>query len=152
MNPNIQVITENLWAVNFQYVKMEYIQELNFTHVENGENKIACIKEDGIIVLNKEFSNVLHSFIPFLKEVMTLKDKDLHTKQGFCKVMRSLVPKAANLPDSKIMNFVWKENPNIWTTYRNACNWEKERREVEKAYMKKHPLFACKKFLKGGEQ
>lgn len=152
MNPNIQVITENLWVVNFQYVKMEYIQELKFSHVDNSENKIACIKDDGVIVLNKEFSNVIYSFIPFLKEVMTLKDKELHRKQGFCKVMRALFPRAAVLPDNKIMDLVWKENPDIWTTYRNACNWETERRQVEKEYMKKHPLLACKKFLKGGEQ
>lgn len=28
MNKNIEVINENLWAVNYNYVKVGYIQEL----------------------------------------------------------------------------------------------------------------------------
>lgn len=32
MNSNIEVITENLWAVNFSFVKMGFIKELSFNN------------------------------------------------------------------------------------------------------------------------
>lgn len=32
MNGNIEVITENLWAVNFSFVKMNFIKELSFNN------------------------------------------------------------------------------------------------------------------------
>ena len=145
MNKNIEVINENLWAVNFYYVKMNCIKELKL--LDENVDDIVKISIDGKMLLNRMYIKRMSSMIPVIVAIMKLEDKELHTKQGFCKVMRIIVPKAEKLPDNKIMNYVWKEEPDMWTTYRNICNWETTRRKAKKEYKKKYPFKTLKKKL-----
>lgn len=51
MNRNIEVISERHWALNFQYVKLGYIQELiEFSNYELEQDLILI--NDGILLLN----------------------------------------------------------------------------------------------------
>lgn len=149
MNSNIEVIGENLWAVNFDYVKIGYIQELSFTNMQSTD-RIACIKDDGIIVLNKAFD--YSTYVPFLQAVMTLDKQEMNTKQGFCKVVRILEPRTKVLEDSKILNLIWSDSfiTENWTIYQNFCKWESERRKTEKNWKKQHPVKALFKKIRKG--
>jgi len=53
MNRNIEVINENLWAVNQYYVKGGYVKELVTLPGCSPEKEDACLTEDGILILNK---------------------------------------------------------------------------------------------------
>lgn len=87
MNGNIEVITNSLWAVNFSFVKMNFIKELSFNDQGN-VFALASLTNDGKIVLNKDLPYAV--YVPFLKEVMKIKDSEIDTKHGFCNVIRAL--------------------------------------------------------------
>ena len=149
MNSNIEVIGENLWAVNFEYVKNDYIQELSFSNMQSTD-RLAVLTDDGIIVLNKAFD--YSTYVPFLQAVMTLNKAELVTKQGFCKVIRILIPKIKDWDDKKILNFIWSDSSitENWTIYQNLCRWESERRKTEKNWKKQHPVKALFKKIRKG--
>jgi hypothetical protein len=77
MNQNIEVINENLWAVNFYYLR--YIPELEYTGSNEDFSKIASYTNDGKTLLNKhnELYPTLKTFIPRL---MKNTDADLELK------------------------------------------------------------------------
>ena len=149
MNSNIEVIGENLWAVNFIYVKNDYIQELSFNNNQSSD-KFAVLTDDGKIVLNKALN--YSSYVPFLEAVMTLKVSEINTKQGFCKVIRILIPKFKDWDDKKILNFIWADKSITanWTIYQNLCKWESERRKAERNWKKQHPVKALFKKIRKG--
>lgn len=146
MNKNIEVISEKIGAVNFHHVKMGYIKELKFEHA-NEDDFITIY--DGIYLLNKAKSYSV--YVPFIQKVMSLNTAELGSKQGFCKVIRTIVPSIKNMTDDQIIKFIWSDNSitGNWTIYQNLCKWESERRTVEKKYIKKHWfLIGMKKLLK----
>lgn len=53
MNKNIDVINENLWAVNQWYVKQGYIKDLTILPGKVPELHDASLTNDGILILNK---------------------------------------------------------------------------------------------------
>ena len=53
MNRNIEVINENLWAVNQYYVKQGFIQELKILPNKTPELYDISLTNQGILVLNK---------------------------------------------------------------------------------------------------
>lgn len=54
MNKNIEVITNNLWAVSFSFVKMDFIKELSFNNKGDNLLSTACTVIAGIAAeLNK---------------------------------------------------------------------------------------------------
>lgn len=66
MNKNIEVINENLWAVNSAYIRMGYIQELvPLSKGITSENPYASLTNDGILILKTE-----SEFYPILKNLM----------------------------------------------------------------------------------
>lgn len=152
MNGNIEVITENLWAVNFSFVKMNFIKELSFNN-KGDVFALAGLTNNGRIVMNKDLPYAV--YVPFLKEVMKLKDSEIDTKQGFCNVVRAVTN--SDKSDKEIMHLIWSDSTltMTWTIYQNFCNWERTRRKVAKEYARKHPvmhlLHKGKQFLKGGE-
>lgn len=149
MNSNIEILDENLWAVNFQYVKNDYIQELTFNNMQSTD-RLAVLTDDGKIVLNKEFD--YSAYVPFLEAVMTLDASELNTKQGFCKVIRILVPKIKDWSDKQIMQFIWADKSITanWTIYQNLCKWESERRKVERNWKKQHPFLTLVRKIRKG--
>lgn len=54
MNPNIEVITPELWAVNSGYIKAGWIQELTPVPGLVSANEYASLTNDGIMILKKE--------------------------------------------------------------------------------------------------
>lgn len=152
MNKNIEVITENLWAVNYSFVKMNFIKELSFNN-SGDVFGLAGLTNDGKIVMNKDLPYAV--YIPFLKEIMQMKDSEIDTKHGFCNVIRALTQ--CDKSDHEIMQLIWSDSTLTmnWTIYQNFCNWERARRKVAREYARKHPvmhlLHRSKSLLKGGE-
>lgn len=152
MNKNIEVITENLWAVNYSFVKMNFIRELSFNN-SGDVFRLAGLTNDGKIVMNKDLPYAV--YIPFLKEIMQMKDSEIDTKHGFCNVIRALTQ--CEKSDHEIMQLIWSDSTLTmnWTIYQNFCNWERARRKVAREYARKHPvmhlLHRSKSLLKGGE-
>lgn len=151
MNSNIEVINENLWAVNFNYVKNDYIQELKLKE-GTSVDRLAVLTDDGKIVLNKAVDYSV--YVPFLKAVMTL-DEELNTMKGFYKVIRILIPKMEEWDDDRILLFILGkfsviDNCMIYTTYKNLCKWESARRKIEKYFKVKHPVKALFKKIRKG--
>jgi len=93
MNQNIQVINENLWAVNFYY--LQYIPELDYKGTkEDLDLKVTSYTNDGKIVLNKnhEIYPTLKNFIPRLmkntdaeleKKISEMKNKTIDSYEEF---------------------------------------------------------------------
>lgn len=82
-NPNIEVINDHLWAVNFYYVR--YIDDLTY-HCDDHDalDKPASITNDGVIILNKS-----HEIYPILKNlisrIMESTDYELMGKLDYMK-------------------------------------------------------------------
>lgn len=152
MNKNIEVINENLWAVNYSFVKMNFIKELSFNN-SGDVFALAVLTNDGKIVMNKDLPYAV--YVPFLKAIMQMKDSEIDTKHGFCNVIRTLTN--SDMSDQEIMHLIWSDSTLTmnWTIYQNFCNWERARRKVAKEYARKHPMMHLlhkgKKLLKGGE-
>lgn len=152
MNKNIEVITENLWAVNYSFVKMNFIKELSFNN-SGDVFALAGLTNDGKIVMNKDLPYAV--YVPFLKAIMQMKDSEIDTKHGFCNVIRTLTN--SDKSDQEIMHLIWSDSTLTmnWTIYQNFCNWERARRKVAKEYARQHPvmhlLHKSKRLLKGGE-
>ena len=152
MNGNIEVITENLWAVNFSFVKMNFIKELSFNN-KGDVFALARLTNDGRIIMNKDLPYAV--YVPWLKAIMQIEDSEIDTKHGFCNVIRTLTE--TNKSDKEIMNLIWLDSTLTfnWTIYQNFCNWERARRKAAKEYARKHPvmhlLHKGKQLLKGGE-
>lgn len=82
MNKNIEVINENLWAVNQQYVKQGYIQDLTNLPGTSPELQDISLTNDGIMILNKcsPIYDVLRKFVPRIMEHTDDQLKAAHEK------------------------------------------------------------------------
>ncbi len=136
MNPNIKIINNDLWAVNFHHVQMGYIKELTLDKVQ-GDDFIWIIRE-GKFLVNKA-DPCFEKAIPTLEAVMTLPDSLLGTKKGFYCLIRKLMPKIAHKDDAYVELFIQYYNlEGIETPYTVSCDWEKKRRQLHKEYIRKH--------------
>ncbi len=138
MNPNIEVINENLWVVNFQYVGMGYIRELTFNDKATIDNGMT-ITNDGKLIFDKSDA-LMMKYLPVMKAVMCFPDYLLNTERGFCVYVKTLAPKLDNLDNETLVKFLkgkdlYKPHAAIWET---ACKWEAERRKQKKLYTRKH--------------
>ena len=127
MNPNIEVIAPDLWAVNFQWVKEGWIKELRFVHDAKCNCEYACLKDDGTIVINKgsEFYPTLKSF---LLKIMQRTDSELEIA-------------AQNLKNKALLD-------NYERFYLNVVEWEIKRRCVKQAYLLGDPKPTLKEKIK----
>lgn len=128
MNPNIEVIAPDLWAVNFQWVKAGWIKELQpIPDVELNSEKYASLKDDGTMVLNKE-SELYPILKQFMPKVMQHTDEEL-----------SIFNKALN---QKIALDGYER------LYLNVMEWEIKRRCVKQAYLLANPKLTLKEKIK----
>lgn len=121
MNGNIEVINENLWAVNMQYVKEGYIEELQL--IPNTQIGQINLSNAGIIILDsgsRAYPALKKLFLMFmqkstdeLQEIMKMNKTD--SLDGLCE---------------------------------NVVGWEIKRRCVMAEYMKSQPKTALKNKLK----
>lgn len=113
MNPNIEVINENLWAVNFYH--LQYIPELDYEgSLDDLDSKIASYTNDGKTVLNKH-----HEIYPTLKwlvpRLMENNDREL---------------------EKKISEMKSKTRDSYEKLYLFALELETNRRTISKEYVK----------------
>lgn len=115
MNRNIEVINENLWAVNQYFVKEGYIKELVTLPECSPEKEDACLKEDGVLILNKA-SPVYEVCKKLMIRIMPYSDEKL---KGAFEQMATV------------------ENPDAYEfMYYHVLGWEIKRREVQADYLK----------------
>jgi hypothetical protein len=139
MNPNIKVINDDLWTVNFHHIKMGYIKDLTLTETQGDD--FVCIIKEGKFLLNKADPNC-EKAIPILEAVMTLPDDLLGSKKGFYSCIRKLMPKITNKDDKYVELFIKYYNlEGVETPYTVSCDWEKKRRSIKENYTKSNRKF-----------
>lgn len=126
MNPNIEVITPELWAVNSGYIKAGWIQELTPVPGLESVNKYASLTNDGIMILKKE-----SEFYPILKQLVP--KIMLHTDEEL-QLCHKLNQKAVFDDYEKL--------------YLNVMEWEIERRRVRADYLYRFPRPTLKSRIK----
>lgn len=119
MNKNIEVINENLYAVNSAYIKMGYIQEFVplSENVTDG-NPYVSLTDDGILILKKE-----SEFYPILKKLLLriMEHSDEQLNFAMDKMRKVSEPDA------------YEE------MYLNVLEWEMKRRCVKAEYLSSQP-------------
>ncbi len=122
MNPNINKINETLFAVNFAYVQMRWIDELIFINETDSINRYAALSEDGKLIVNTAFE-LSDAIIAMMQRIMQRSDKQLINQTA---VMKKKVEKPH---DDKYEDFL-------------LCmiEWELKRRKIQTEYYRKHPL------------
>jgi hypothetical protein len=136
MNPNIEVITPELWAVHSGYIKAGWIQELTPVPGVESINADASLTNDGIMILKKE-SELYPTLKQFVPKIMKHTDAEL---------------------EHCITTMKGKVNPDAYEKlYLNVLQWEIKRRCVRAEYLNSlpKPTFKdrIKKFLrKAGEK
>lgn len=119
MNPNIEVITPILWAVNSQWVKAGWISELSpVADQRESVNQYASLTNDGIMILKKE-----SDFYPILKQIIPKIMQ--HTDQELQLCNQAMNEKLALNEYERL--------------YLNVMEWEIQRRNVRRAYLRDHP-------------
>lgn len=117
MNQNIEVINENLWAVNSSYIRMGYIQELTLLP-EQTDNPYASLTNEGIMILKKE-----SEFYPILKKLL-VKIMGHSDEQLTCAVQKM---RKVSKPDA------------YEKMYLNVLEWEIKRRCVKAEHLSSQP-------------
>ena len=119
MNRNIEVINENLWAVNSAYIRMGYIQELvPLSEGITSKNPYASLTNDGILILKTE-----SEFYPILKNLMQriMGHSDEQLNFAVDKMQKVSKPDAYE------------------KMYLNVLEWEIKRRCVKAEYLSSQP-------------
>lgn len=130
MNPNIEVVNENLWVVNFGHVRMNWIEGLKYLDEKDGSNKYVTMTEDGRLYINKATDDC-SDLVGIMSTFMKYSDDDLN----------SLLAKAKKQIASPNKDKVAE------LTYR-FVKWELTRRSVQKEYIKKHKMLPTIKNIK----
>lgn len=134
MNKNIEVINENLWAVDFEYIKQGWMKGLSFN--EHHSSDYYGFTQDGKIVLNKNQSNY-KEYLKMLNIIMKFKDDQLGTEKGFLLFVRIFVPKADNLSDDVFKKFIQTAQlEQVQELFNALSNLERIRRTIYAEYIK----------------
>lgn len=126
MNPNIEVITPELWAVNSGYIKAGWIQELTPIPGLESANKYASLTNDGVMILKKE-----SEFYPILKQLVPKIMRHTNEELQLCYQLNN----KAVLDDYEKL-------------YLNVMKWEIERRRVRADYLNHIPRPTWKSRIK----
>lgn len=126
MNPNIEVITPELWAVNSGYIKAGWIRELSPVPGLESVNKYASLTNDGIMILKKE-----SEFYPILKQLVPKIMRHTDEELQLCHRLNH----KAMLDDYEKL-------------YLNVMEWEIERRRVRADYLNRFPRPTLKSRIK----
>lgn len=134
MNKNIEVINENLWVVNFDYVKLGYIQGLSFSN-ENGSD-YAIFTQDGKMILNNK-QVYYKDILAYMTVIMELPDRQLDCIQGFYCFLKKMIPKTKNFSDDDMEAFIEKMKLNeTKKMFINLSQLKQNRRTIRKEYIK----------------
>ncbi|MCT4686617.1 hypothetical protein [Vallitalea sp.] len=134
MNKNIEVINENLWVVNFDYVNMGYIKELSLKNIN--ESEYATFTQDGKVVLNKN-KPIYKDIVRYLSWLMKIPDNQLSCNEGFYGFYRCMNPETKYFSNEEIKKIIGRIDFNrISKLYFNLCDIEIERRRIQQLFMK----------------
>jgi len=150
MNPNIEVINENLWAVEFAYVCQGWVKDLTFNITKSTD--YYCFTQDGKVVLNKD-KTYCKDMLKILNIIMKFRNEQLGTDKGFHFFLRIFIPKADNLNDQAFAKFIQTTQLNhLRNLFNQLSEVEKVRRKIHAEYIKgnKKPngIDKIKKFFK----
>lgn len=110
MNQNIEIINANLWAVNMQYVKSGYVQELRLLQPDYQQINLS---KEGTIILDKG-----SRAYPALKKLFLIcMDKSTEELEKIVKM---------------------QANDSLNGICQNVAGWEIKRRCVQAEYLKSH--------------
>lgn len=136
MNPNIKVIDDKIWMVNFSYVGMNFIQELSFR--ETTASDFITLTDEGKYLLNSADECAM-KYLPILKVVTVFPNKLIGTQRGFYSFVKVLAPSADNLTNEQINELLNQQKlDNLKVVFDTASTWEKTRRQVHKQYLQRH--------------
>ena len=134
MNRNIEVINENLWVVNFDYVKMGYIKELSFP--SNSGSDYGSLTDDGKLIVNSSIDHY-QDVIAYMTVIMQIPDELLESIHGFYSFMKLMVPKSEGFSDDEMEAFIQRMKLHeTKKTYFNLAELEKKRRSIQREYIK----------------
>ncbi len=130
MNPNIEVVNENLWAVNFGHVRMNWVGGLRYLDEKDDCNNYAALTEDGKLVVNKATKDC-NDIIGLMSCLMKRSDEELdalsaNAKKQMCNPDKSRLAELTHC----------------------FIKWEIKRRSVQNEYIKKHRLLFVIKNIK----
>lgn len=150
MNSNIEVINENLWAVEFAYVNQGWIKDLSFCQTKPSD--YFCFTQDGKIVLNKDQS-YYKDILKILNIIMKFRDEQLGSEKGYYFFLRIFIPKADNLTDQAFEKFIQSAQlDQVQKLFNQLSDLEQKRRIIHAEYIKgiKKPsgIDKIKKFFK----
>jgi len=148
MNPNITVVNENLWTVNFSYVGMNFIRELTFDKTTALD--FMTLTQDGKLVMNSA-DKAMMQYLPVMKVLMSFPDRLIGTDRGFCSYIKVFLPTLDKQPNDKLIELLKEQK--LYDAHRQifnaACRWEKTRRQLHRNFVRKHWFFiAINKLLK----
>lgn len=132
MNKNIEVINENLWAVNFELVKSGFIKEIRLVDAANAQ--FACLTNKGRILLDKGHP-IYQRHLPLVLEVMNLTDSQMDEPESFYMVMKNLVKTFQSCTNERIEQLIQQYDlENVRNIFIMCCDLEKQRRQHKKQY------------------
>lgn len=132
MNGNIIKINENLFVVNFNYIAEGYIEGMSFNDGDESLNKLVTLSNDGKMFLNQAIPGH-EKYIKFITWVMSMKDRELKSDDGFYKFFRKFVPSAKKMKIAELKKFLEQDAyKNIRPMYENIKGWEMARRENQR--------------------
>ncbi len=130
MNKNIEVINENLWAVNFELVKSGFIKEIRLVDADNAQ--FACLTSQGRILLDK-CHPIYQRHLPLVLEVMNLSDSQMDEPESFYTVMKNLVKSLQSCTNERIEQIIQQHDlEDIRKIFMMCCDLEKQRRQYKK--------------------
>lgn len=134
MNQNIEVISKDLWAVNFDYITLGYIQEFLSTNVQPTDHVIYM--PDGKVVLNKNHKN-FKAIKKYYSTLMEFPNQLLGTIHGYYHFVRKLVPNTNKLSDPQILALTKKVKlEDVEKFFYIFSDLEKQRRKLQAEYIK----------------
>lgn len=132
MNGNIVKINENLFVVNFHYIAAGYIEGMSFDDGDRILNELVTLSSDGKMFLNQAIPGH-EKYIKFITWVMSMKDRELMSDDGFYKFFKKFVPAAKKMKAADLKKFLEQDAyKNIQPMYENIKGWEVTRRENQK--------------------
>lgn len=133
MNRNIEVINENLWAVEFAYVKQGWIKDLSFNNTKPSD--YFCFTKDGKIVLNKDQS-YYKDILKYMNILMKFKEEQLGTIPGFYYFIKIFIPKADKLTNHAFKKFVQSSQlDQVQKLFNQLSDLELKRRIIYAEYI-----------------
>lgn len=125
---------KDLYVVDFNYLEAGYITGFSYT---GNARELVAISDDGKFFINQAIP-VYERYIPFIVYVMSLSDKQLHSKVGYYEFFRKAVPRARKLSNKRLAAFLADNDfKSIESMYNDIKGWELKRREVKKRNLKK---------------